>query len=126
MIRSLNDKQQHVFYKMRQWCLDKVNGKQPESFDIFITGGAGTGKSHLVKCIYHEGTRILSKMMENPDDVSILKVAPTGIAAYNINGKTIHSALSIPIKFTLPYQPLGEQKISQLRNQLAQLQNLNY
>ena len=124
MIRSLNDKQQHVFYKMRQWCLDKVNGKQPESFDIFITGGAGTGKSHLVKCIYHEGTRILGKMMENPDDVSILKLAPTGIAAYNINGKTIHSALSIPIKFTLPYQPLGEEKISQLRTRLAQLQIL--
>ena len=124
MIRSLNDKQQHVFYKMRQWCLDKVNGKQPESFDIFITGGAGTGKSHLVKCIYHEGTRILGKMMENPDDVSILKLAPTGIAAYNINGKTIHSALSIPIKFTLPYQPLGEEKISQLRTQLGQLQIL--
>ena len=124
MIRSLNDKQQHVFYKMRQWCLDKVNGKQPESFDIFITGGAGTGKSHLVKCIYHEGTRILGKMMENPDDVSILKLAPTGIAAYNINGKTIHSALSIPMKFSLPYQPLGEEKISQLRTQLGQLQIL--
>ena len=124
MIRSLNEKQQHVFYKMRQWCLDKVNGKQPESFDIFITGGAGTGKSHLVKCIYHEGTRILGKMMENPDDVSILKVAPTGIAAYNINGQTIHSALSIAVKFSLPYQPLGEEKISQLRTKLGQLQIL--
>ena len=69
MIRSLNDKQQQVFYKIRQWCLDKVNGKQSQPFHVFITGGAGTGKSHLVKCIYNEGTRILGKMMQNPDDV---------------------------------------------------------
>ncbi|XP_071943751.1 uncharacterized protein [Antedon mediterranea] len=122
MIRSLNKKQQQIFYKTRQWCLDKVNGKTPESFYTFITGGAGTGKSHLVNCIYNEATRILGKIMENPDDFSILKLAPTGIAAYNIQGKTIHSALSIPICISLPYQPLGEEKISALRNQLGQLQ----
>ncbi|XP_071952879.1 uncharacterized protein [Antedon mediterranea] len=122
MIRSLNEQQKQIFYKTRQWCLDKVNGKQPESFYTFITGGAGTGKSHLVNCIYNEATRILGKIMENPDDLSILKLAPTGIAAYNIKGHTIHSALSIPIHISLPYQPLGEEKISALRNQLSQLQ----
>ncbi|XP_071965922.1 uncharacterized protein [Antedon mediterranea] len=122
MIRSLNEKQQHIFYKTRQWCLDKANGKKPEAFYTFITGGAGTGKSHLVNCIYNEATRILGKIMENPDDLSILKLAPTGIAAYNIKGQTIHSALSIPINISLPYQPLGEEKISALRNQLRQLQ----
>ncbi|XP_071963020.1 ATP-dependent DNA helicase pif1-like [Antedon mediterranea] len=122
MIRSLNKQQKQIFYKTRQWCLDKVNGKQPESFYTFITGGAGTGKSHLVNCIYNEATRILGKMLENPDDMSILKLAPTGIAAYNIKGHTIHSALSIPIHISLPYQPLGEEKISALRNQLGQLQ----
>ncbi|XP_071963825.1 uncharacterized protein [Antedon mediterranea] len=108
--------------KTRQWCLDKVNGKKPEAFYTFITGGAGTGKSHLVNCIYNEATRILGKIMENPDDLSILKLAPTGIAAYNIKGQTIHSSLSIPINISLPYQPLGEEKISALRNQLRQLQ----
>ncbi|XP_071958642.1 uncharacterized protein [Antedon mediterranea] len=100
----------------------KVNRKEPEPFHTFITGGAGTGKSHLVNCIYNEATRILGKIMENPDDMSILKLAPTGIAAYNIKGHTIHSALSIPIHISLPYQPLGEEKISALRNQLGQLQ----
>ncbi|XP_071965644.1 uncharacterized protein [Antedon mediterranea] len=108
--------------KTRQWCLDKANGKKPEAFYTFITGGAGTGKSHLVNCIYNEATRILGKIMENPDDLSILKLAPTGIAAYNIKGQTIHSALSIPINISLPYQPLGEEKISALRNKLGQLQ----
>ncbi|XP_071476043.1 uncharacterized protein [Diadema antillarum] len=124
LLRTLNSKQQKVFYKIRQWCLDRVNGKEHTTFQIFVTGGAGTGKSHLVKCICNEGTRILSRMMHNPDDISIMKVAPTGIAAYNINGSTIHNALSIPISATLPYQPLGEEKISHLRSQLGQLQIL--
>ncbi len=44
LMRSLNVKQSQVFYTIRQWCLDKVNGKNPEPFHMFITGGAGTGK----------------------------------------------------------------------------------
>ena len=63
-------------------------------------------------------------MMRNPDDVSVLLTAPTGVAAFNINGATIHSALSISTDMSLPYQPLGEEKISTLRNKLGQLQIL--
>lgn len=46
---------------------------------LFISGGAGTGKSQFVKYV----------LDQNADD--ILFVAPTGIAARNINGLTIHS-----------------------------------
>ena len=122
LIRTLNEKQKIVFYNIRQWCLNKVNGGKSEPFHIFVTGGAGTGKSHLVKCIYYEGTRILGRMLHNPDDIPILKIAPTGVAAFNINGSTIHSALSIPLQIQLPYQPLSEEKISTLRNKLAHIQ----
>ncbi|XP_041461886.1 uncharacterized protein LOC121413199 isoform X1 [Lytechinus variegatus] len=124
MIRNLNETQMLVFYKIREWCLNKVNGKMIEPFHVFITGGAGTGKSHLVKCLYYESTRILARMLHYPDDISVLKIAPTGVAAYNINGHTIHSILSIPIRAQMPYQPLSEEKISALRNKLAQLQIL--
>ena len=48
-------------------------------------------------------------MMENPDDVFLLLTAPTGVAAFNINGATIHNAFSIPVNAKLPYQPLGEE-----------------
>ena len=124
LMRSLNVKQSQVFYKIRQWCLDKVNGKNPEPFHMFITGGAGTGKSHLIKCIYNEAVRLLGRMSHNPDDVSVILTAPTGVAAFNINGLTIHSALSITTDMSLPYKPLGEEKISTLRNKLDQLQIL--
>ena len=66
LIRTLNEKQKIVFYNIRQWCLNKVNGGKSEPFHIFVTGGAGTGKSHLVKCIYYEGTRILGRMLHKP------------------------------------------------------------
>ena len=92
MLRSLNVKQKQVFYKIRQWCLDKTIGKHIKPFNVFVTGGAGTGKSHLIKAIYYEATRLFARMMENPDDVSVLLTAPTGVAAFNINGATIHNA----------------------------------
>ncbi len=124
MLRSLNSKQKQVFYKIRQWCMDKANGKNPDAFQVFLTGGAGTGKSLLVKCVEYEATRILGSMMKNPDDVSVLITAPTGVAAFNVSGATVHSGLSIPTEMRLPYQPLGEEKISTLRSKLGQLQIL--
>jgi len=34
---------------------------------------------------------------KDPSKVKVLKVAPTGVAAFNIYGYTIHSAFSVPI-----------------------------
>ncbi|XP_048251539.1 uncharacterized protein LOC125379306 [Haliotis rufescens] len=121
ILRSMNDEQSDVFYKIRQWCLDKKKGKNSEAFHLFLTGGAGTGKSHLIKAICYECTRLLAPMQNNPDDISVLLVAPTGIAAFNIHASTIHSALSIGIDAKLPYQPLGEEKINTLRAKLQSL-----
>ncbi|MBQ9145741.1 MAG: AAA family ATPase [Clostridia bacterium] len=47
--------------------------------NFFITGKAGTGKSFLLK-LFVEGTK-----------KKVLKVAPTGISALNIDAATIHS-----------------------------------
>ena len=47
--------------------------------NIFLTGGAGVGKSYLTK-------EIIKKYPRN-----LVVVAPTGIAAVNVGGQTIHS-----------------------------------
>lgn len=60
-----------------------------------MTGGAGTGKSHLIKTINYEATRILGKMSLEPEDTTILLTAFTGTAAFNIGGCTIHHAFSL-------------------------------
>lgn len=46
---------------------------------IFVTGGGGTGKSTFIRWI------------NNRFSGKVLKAAPTGIAALNIEGKTVHS-----------------------------------
>jgi hypothetical protein len=55
-------------------------------------GTAGTGKSYLIKVIQ----KIIRKIAGN-EKTPLLVLAPTGVAAFNIGGRTIHSALSILI-----------------------------
>ncbi|MGB3211834.1 MAG: AAA family ATPase, partial [Desulforhopalus sp.] len=66
-------------YKLVKKLVDK-------GFPItFVTGGAGTGKSTFVR------------WLENNYSGSVLLAAPTGIAAMNIGGKTLHSLFQLPL-----------------------------
>ncbi|CAG2208314.1 unnamed protein product [Mytilus edulis] len=102
LLRQLNTEQKMVFYQIRQWCLDEVNGKNPDPFKIFINGGAGTGKSHLIKCLCYEANKILSPHAPNPDDIVVLVTAPTATAAFNIGGTTLHQAFSLSKSLPFP------------------------
>ncbi|XP_071150816.1 uncharacterized protein [Mytilus edulis] len=120
-IQQLNTEQKGIFYRIRQWCIDKVNCKDPEPFRVFINGGAGTGKSHLIKCMYYEMNKILSPHSANPDDIVVLLTAPTATAAYNIGGTTLHQAFSLPKSLHLPYIYLRDDAINKLRSKLQNL-----
>jgi ATP-dependent DNA helicase PIF1 len=61
---------------------------QNSSENLFITGKAGTGKSTLLKHIYS---------LNN----SIILLAPTGIAAINVGGETVHSFFRLKPGFEL-------------------------
>ncbi|XP_062409039.1 uncharacterized protein LOC134100005 [Sardina pilchardus] len=124
LLRSLNEEQSAIFYAVRKWCLQKLFGQNPEPLRLFITGGAGTGKSHLIKAIHYESTRLLSQIAENPEDLTVLLTAPTGVAAYNIGAATIHNTFSIGVNVKLPYQPLGDEKVNSLRTKMGSLQIL--
>jgi ATP-dependent DNA helicase PIF1 len=54
--------------------------------NVFLTGKAGTGKSHVIK--------VMAEMLREKGK-KFIAVAPTGIAANNIEGQTIHSAFQI-------------------------------
>lgn len=124
LLRSLNAKQSQIFYHLREWCLKKASGRKPQPFHLFVTGGAGTGKSHLIKTINYEATRILGKMSLEPEDTTILLTAFTGTAAFNIGGCTIHHAFSLNKFMPIPYEPLKEQSLSPIRAKLENLQIL--
>ena len=124
VLQSLNETQLKVFYLIREWCLSKVSGQTIDPLHIFVTGGAGTGKSHLIKAVHYEASRILSRSLTSPENVSVLLSAFTGTAAFNIGGNTIHHLFSLPKYMPLPYEPLREQSLSEMRVQLGDLQIL--
>ena len=123
LLQSMNQKQKEIFYFVREWCLQKVQNKRPAPFYLHVTGGAGTGKSHLIKCIYHEASKILGNP-ENPEEVKVLLTGPTGTSAFNIGGFTVHSALKIPRNARKNYESLGNDSLNTLQTQLAGLEIL--
>lgn len=60
---------------------------------VFLTGKAGTGKSTFLRYI-----------VENIRKKTVV-LAPTGIAAVNVGGQTLHSFFKIPLKPLLPTDP---------------------
>ena len=60
---------------------------------VFLTGKAGTGKSTFLKYICANTTK------------KHVVLAPTGIAAVNVGGQTMHSFFKIPFKPLLPDDP---------------------
>ena len=124
VLRSINMEQKRTFCFVRDWCLRTAQGHTPEPFHIFVTGGAGTGKSHLIKAVEYEATRHLAKSCSLPDRQTVLLTAFTGTAAFNIRGCTIHHAFKFNRGFPIPYEPLTEQPLNTLRAELDDLQIL--
>ena len=126
-VRSLNKRQRYTFNHVLTWCRDKVkniNCIEPQDVEpiyIFLTGGGGAGKSHLIKTIYHTVTKTFRHVAVNPDLPSVLLMAPTGVAAININGSTINTALGIPKEAGSNLKPLSDQNRTQLRLLLSEL-----
>jgi len=82
-----------------------------QPFHLFVTGGEGVGKSHLLTTIYHSVTKILICRSGEPDKKRILVLAPTGVAT------TIHSGLTIPTRGKL--FPLNDKAKTSLRLNLS-------
>lgn len=82
-----------------EFKIDQENVEQQKAFELvahtntslFITGKAGTGKTTFIRGI------------QKAVDKNFLVLAPTGIAAMNVGGQTIHSF------FGLPFETIGPQ-----------------
>lgn len=124
LLRSLNERQRQIFYTVHEWCIKKMSGENVEPMHIFITGGAGTGKSHLIKTIHYEASRLFEKTLPSPNAISVILTAFTGTAAFNIGGNTIHHVFSLSKALPIPYQPLKKQSLCGIRTRLEHLQIL--
>lgn len=93
LLDSLNVKQRDYLMHL----MHKFKTNQLPIYD-FISGGAGVGKSQLIKAIYQSLLRILRSNSGPVDDTpEVVLVAYTGKAAHNIGGITAHGAFGLTI-----------------------------
>ena len=86
--------------KVQQEALDAMESGK----NVFLTGGAGTGKSFVLQQFIKQ------------HDGEIVITAPTGIAAQNIHGSTLHRTFKIPIKGSAaPFEIIQSTKNSRFR-----------
>ena len=117
MIRSLNTKQREFFVHVMKWIKTRK-----EALHVFLSGGGGVGKSVLLKTIYQALHRHLcSTEGQNPEDCRILVCAPTGKAAYNVEGSTIHHALHITPNRGFQYRKPSTDVLNTMRTKYRHL-----
>ena len=91
-IASLNSQQRKMFDDFVERITDQTEFKP---FYLYIGGEAGTGKSFLLKLMIEATNRLPHYSGQSLDKPFSITVAPTGVAAYIVNGSTIESALGI-------------------------------
>ena len=64
-----------------------------EPLRMFVSGVGGTGKSFLIETI-----RALVDQLWPSDDPMCAIAAPTGLAAFNVGGTTIHRLFQLPVE----------------------------
>ena len=89
-----------------------------------MSGPGGVGKSHVISLIHNDTIKLLRLSGQiKPEDVTVLLTAPTGVAAFNIEGMTLHTALLLDTSHT-SHHPLAQEKLNSLRSRLSNLQLL--
>ena len=126
LMRGLNSKQRAMIMYHRSWCKQAVkalkNGTQIEPYRVFLSGPGGVGKSHVIKLIQSDTIRLIRQSgTVEPDDVLVLLTAPTGVAAFNVNGMTLHSAFLLGRSKFSGFQPLSNERVNTLRSKLSKL-----
>ena len=119
-VQCLNRKQKQYFYHVLHW--HKTTNKPMYSF---LSGGAGVGKSVLLRAVCQSLKKFYGHQVgENPDACKVLVCAPTGKAAYNVAGLTIHSAFNIPAEQGFNYKPLDMQQLGTFQGKYGSLKVL--
>ena len=130
-IRMLNADQRRVFDRIKDHLLHQKRheDKQCQQDDyvpltMFVSGVGGTGKSFLIEAI-----KALIKSLWSSNDLLCAVAAPTGLAAFNIGGITMHRLFQLPIehpndKNTSGFWPLTRDSQKAMRTTLRNLKML--
>lgn len=121
----------------RQWCKETVvllkQHKAVKPYHLFLSGPGGVGKSYVIKMIHTDTVRYLRGVPGiHAKDLTTLLTATTGVAAFNIEGMTVHAAFALYDSFAQGrskrakahknvYNPLTSDTRNTLRNSMENL-----
>jgi len=116
-VRNMNIEQSHLFSTITNHIKQEIQGQINEPLRLFITGGAGCGKTFLLKMI-EQIKRCYAPTVDRLLKPTFVEVtALTGVAARLINGRTLHSAFFLAIEKGKPtvYRQLTGQRLEDAR-----------
>lgn len=93
-INTLEGEQRAVLEEYVNAYKKILEGNASPQLLLNVDGTAGCGKTYLIRAICQE-LRKMAIDHDQPDPILVL--APSGVATLNIHGRTIHSALSLPL-----------------------------
>lgn len=119
MMINLNNRQkQFVMHVLNCYKIDKL------PYKIFLSGSAGVGKSTVVNTLYQLITNYYDNLVGgNIDKIIVLLCAPSGKAAFLINGVTLDTAFALPCRnFGSDLAQLSSDTANTIRAQLSNIQ----
>ena len=112
---ELKGEQQNVFLQVMAYFKKLKSGDQdlPETLRINVDGTAGTGKTFLIWTI----TIALRELFADGPIIydPVVRLAPTGVAAFGIRGWTINFGLMIPVKEGADFNQLGQSSLARFQ-----------
>ena len=103
---NLQGKQLQVYTLVQQ----HHSATSPPPLRMIVSGTACTGKSYLIQCL-----RLLLQRQ-------LVVAAPTGVAAFNIDGHTLHSLLSLPTRGE--FKDLEGERLTKLQQSFSEVKYL--
>lgn len=127
LVAPLNVQQRRFFHHYVHWLRQQMySGNRYPRMHHFVTGPAGAGKSRLIFAITQATIRIACKSNSVMDfnSMKVILTAPTGKAAFNIGGTTLHSAFNLPVHKKECIPPLGADLVNSLYSRMAEVKTL--
>ena len=131
LVQSLNTDQARVYDHVKYHLEHQLTHEKKQCscadfkpLQMYVSGVGGTGKSFLIKTV----RALVTKMWEEETRSTLCAVtAPTGLAAFNVGGVTIHRLLQLPIEHEgrgAGYWKLPKETLKVMRMSLSKLKLL--
>lgn len=115
LVDALSLEQRIIYDEVMGHCRSRLAGGDPSPILMNVDGRAGTGKSFLISVLSSH----LQQLTGSTRPI-LERCAPTGAAAFGINGSTLHSLLRLPVlKGAQTMEPLQSAALTALQAKLC-------